>query len=148
MSCNNCARHVREAIETVSGVRNASINLEAKRAVIHWSPGARPKTDSIIKAVEQAGYQARLVDPTVASPEEDHCKHQLAAWQLNLWVGVGVTLPLMLGEWLFGLAEVPWFRWFSFAAAAVVQAIGGAPFYRGAWNQLRSGRSNMDSLVA
>ena len=42
----------------------------------------------------------------------------------------------------------PWFRWFAFALAGVVQIACGAPFYRGAWNQLKVGSSNMDTLVA
>src|SRR4051812_21688019 len=70
MSCNNCARHVREAIEGVAGVRNASVNLEAKRAVIHWSPGAPHSSDSIIQAVTHAGYQARVLDQAALSSEQ------------------------------------------------------------------------------
>jgi len=42
----------------------------------------------------------------------------------------------------------PWFQWTAFVLAGVVQVFGGAPFYRGAWNQLKAGSSNMDTLVA
>ena len=42
----------------------------------------------------------------------------------------------------------PWFQWFSFALAGVVQVFAGARFYRGAWSQLKAGSSNMDTLVA
>src|SRR2546423_3314498 len=72
----------------------------------------------------------------------------MAGWELNLWVGLLGTIPLIVGEWLLGLAVVPWFQWFSFGVASVVQVVAGAPFYRGAWNQLRRGQSNMDTLVA
>jgi Cu+-exporting ATPase len=41
-----------------------------------------------------------------------------------------------------------WYRWFSFAAAGIVQVFAGARFYRGAWGQLKAGRANMDMLVA
>ena len=54
----------------------------------------------------------------------------------------------MLGEWVFGLGMTRWFQWCSFALASVVQVFAGAPFYRGAWSQLKAGRSNMDTLVA
>ena len=63
-------------------------------------------------------------------------------------LALGGTLPIMLGEWLFQLGSVGWFRWLSFFLAAVVQAIAGARFYRGAWTQLKTGSSNMDTLVA
>ena len=104
MSCNNCVRHVREAIETVPGVSHASVNLEGKRAIVHWKQGAPQAAESIIKAVGQAGYEARMIDPSVASAEEDHGHQSLAGWQLNLWIGVLVTIPLMLGEWVFTYA--------------------------------------------
>jgi Cu+-exporting ATPase len=42
----------------------------------------------------------------------------------------------------------PWFQWLAFALAGVVQVFAGAKFYRGAWNQLKIGNSNMDTLVA
>jgi len=42
----------------------------------------------------------------------------------------------------------PWFQWLSFALAGAVQVFAGAQFYRGAWNQLKIGSSNMDTLVA
>ena len=54
----------------------------------------------------------------------------------------------MAGEWGFGLGLKPWFQWLSFALAGAVQIFAGAKFYRGAWNQLKIGSSNMDTLVA
>ena len=42
----------------------------------------------------------------------------------------------------------PWFQWLSFALAGAVQIFAGGKFYRGAWNQLKIGSSNMDTLVA
>src|ERR1019366_5698329 len=41
-----------------------------------------------------------------------------------------------------------WFQWLSFALAGAVQIFAGGKFYRGAWNQLKIGNSNMDTLVA
>src|SRR6185369_4689818 len=41
-----------------------------------------------------------------------------------------------------------WFPWLAFALAALVQIFSGAPFYRGAWRQLKTGSYNMDTLVA
>src|SRR6185436_14633546 len=72
----------------------------------------------------------------------------LAGWQLTLWVALLGTAVLMIGEWVFQLGATPWFRWLSLAVATVVQVYAGAPFYRGAWNQLKIRSSNMDTLVA
>ncbi len=142
MTCSNCARHVTEAIQGVPGVRSATVRLEAKRAAVRWHDGAAQDTSAIIRAVEEAGYKASVAYAGEA-PE-----HELNGWQLNLWIGVLGTAPLMLGEWVLGLGMARWFQWCSLALAGVVQVFAGAPFYRGAWSQLKAGRSNMDLLVA
>src|SRR6266403_703553 len=54
----------------------------------------------------------------------------------------------MAGEGLFSLGMLRCFQWRSFARAGVVQTFAGARFYRGAWRQLKTGSSNMDTLVA
>jgi Cu+-exporting ATPase len=144
MTCGNCARHVTEAIQGVPGVSSAMVALEEGKARIRWSPGEGQNLPAVIEAVEKAGYEAKAIDPQA----EDHADHKLAGWQLNLWIGLLGTAPLMLGEWAFALGMSPWFQWFSFAVASLVQIFAGAPFYRGAWNQLKIKSANMDSLVA
>src|SRR5215472_4285279 len=125
MTCGNCARHVTEAIQGVAGVRSASVNLDAQQATVRWSDTKAQNIQAVIKAVEAEGFGAKLLE----AEEHDHEGHKLAGWQLNLWVGVLGTLPLMAGEWIFGWSLQPWFRWFSFAVAAVVQVLAGARFY-------------------
>ena len=145
MTCNNCARHVTEASQSVPGVRSATISLTAKQAVVRWNSAGEKNVPALLAAITAAGYAAtenlevsRSFAKQSAAPD----------WQFNLWLGVSVTGLLMLGEWAFNLMAVPWFRWLSFALATVVQVWCGAQFYRGAWRQLRIGSSNMDTLVA
>jgi Cu+-exporting ATPase len=146
MTCGNCARHVTEALQAVSGVRSAAVNLEGKSASVRWAQTAGQNDKALVHAVEEAGYEAKVVETCAC--HHDHGEHKLAGWQLNLWIGVLGTVPLMIGEWVFGLGLTPWFQWLSFLVAAVVQVFAGAPFYRGAWRQLKVGSSNMDTLVA
>jgi P-type Cu+ transporter len=144
MTCSNCARHVTEAIRSVPGVRAATVRLEANQASVRWAAGAEPNVPAVIRAVEEAGYGASVIEASAHGPNE----HRLRGWQLNLWVGLLGTVPLMFGEWVLGLGMSPWFQWCSLALAGVVQVFAGARFYRGAWGQLKVGRSNMDTLVA
>ncbi len=144
MTCANCARHVTEAIQSVPGVRTATVRLEASQASVRWAVGAEPNAPAVIHAVEEAGYRASVADTSAHESGE----HKLAGWQFTLWVGLLGTVPLMLGEWVLGLGMTPWFQWCSLALAGVVQVLAGARFYRGAWGQLKVGRSNMDTLVA
>jgi len=55
MSCQNCARHVREALQALPGVEYAEVNLERGEAQVKGEgidPAALPA------AVEKAGYRA------------------------------------------------------------------------------------------
>jgi Cu+-exporting ATPase len=144
MTCSNCARHVTEAIQSVSGVRSATVSLENKSATARWNPGAPANIPAVIEAVKNAGYEAEEIQAAAGTA----CETKRKNWQFNLWLGIAVTAALMAGEWILGLAAVPWFRWSSFALAGVVQVFCGAQFYRGAWRQLKIGASNMDTLVA
>jgi Cu+-exporting ATPase len=144
MTCQNCVRHVTEAIRGTSGVRNASVSLENKRASVRWDLEAPKNISAVIAAIQKAGYEAKELQTGTG----EHSPSQRAGWQINLWLGLAVTAALMTGEWVFGLAMTPWFQWLAFALAGVVQIFCGAQFYRGAWRQLKVGSSNMDALVA
>jgi Cu+-exporting ATPase len=144
MTCANCARHVLEAIQGVAGVSSATVRLEANRASVRWAAGAAQNIPAVIHAVVEAGYGATVLEKQESEPSES----LRDGWRLNLWVGILGTAPLVLGEWVFSLGMARWFQWCSFALAGVVQILAGARFYRGAWGQLKAGRSNMDTLVA
>jgi Cu+-exporting ATPase len=144
MTCANCARHVTDALLGVDGVAGADVSLSESRARVRWKGGATADTAALIEAVTAAGYKAEPFTTTA----ETKSPPRFAGWHLNVVLGLAVTAPLMAGEWIFGLTDLAWFRWGSFALAAVVQIFCGARFYRGAWRQLRAGGSNMDTLVS
>ena len=142
MSCGNCARHVTEALQSVQGVASAAVSLEEGRARIQWKPNQAPDPQALAAAVQAAGFDAQ---PLTASPKP---KSRLAGWGFNLALGACCTAPLLIGEWIFGLGAERWFQWAAFLLALPVQVICGAGFYRGAWRQLKTGGSNMDTLVS
>ncbi|HUG39813.1 MAG TPA: heavy-metal-associated domain-containing protein [Longimicrobiales bacterium] len=57
MTCDHCVHSVRSALENVTGVRSARVDLEQGRAVVDYEEG---KTDprKLAGAVADAGYQA------------------------------------------------------------------------------------------
>ena len=139
MTCGNCARHVSEAIREVPGVAHAAVTLESHRATVKWD--GEPNLEGVLHALKSAGYPAEPVGEDSAS-----AAHQL--WGMNVLTGMIPTAFLMVGEWVFGWHVQPWFRWTALVLAVVVQFGPGAQFYRGAWRQLKTGSSNMDTLVA
>ena len=146
MTCQNCARHVREALQSIPGVSTASVNLEQQSATVRWAAEAKPNVDAAMRAVNEAGYEAKAIESSKLRVESR--KSPFSGWTLNLLIGVPVTVLLALGEWVFGLPMERWFQWLAFALSTVVQLICGARFYRGAWQQFKVRSSNMDTLVA
>jgi Cu+-exporting ATPase len=55
MSCQNCVKHVTEALQSVDGVGSVEVSLESASATVH-SEGAVSR-DAIRAAVEDAGYE-------------------------------------------------------------------------------------------
>ncbi|MBU6398943.1 MAG: cation-translocating P-type ATPase [Verrucomicrobia bacterium] len=147
MNCQSCVQRVQTALQAVAGVERVTLRLEAGRAMVHWKPDAAASREALVQAVKAAGYEARLLAaPSAAAPPA--AWSPLAGWRFNVVVGLAATVPLMIGDWLLGLGMTRWFQWLGFGLALPVQILGGARFYRGAWHQLRQGRSNMDALVA
>lgn len=54
MSCGNCVRHVREALEAIDGVSAVLVSLEGKNAEVEHAESV--SADSLREAVEDAGY--------------------------------------------------------------------------------------------
>lgn len=147
LTCSGCVRTATDALRAVPGVAHADVQLEGGRASVRWHPNFPADEQALIRAVEDAGYNAKVAahDDT-EEPRSDWSP--LAGWRFNVIFGGMVTVPLMLAEWVFGVGMERWYQWVAFAAVLPVQVFGGARFYRGAWNQLKIGSSNMDTLVA
>ena len=60
MHCGACVALIEESLTERSGVRSASVNLEAARAVVHFDPSA-VATDDLLATVAEAGYAATVV---------------------------------------------------------------------------------------
>jgi len=79
MNCNNCARHVTEAIQSVPGVTSAVVRLEEGRATVRWQPGAAAQLENVVRAVKEAGYEAAPVEQRSCHVEPSGSS-PVAAW--------------------------------------------------------------------
>lgn len=52
MSCMNCVRHVKEALEELSGITNIEVDLENKQAVVQGTASE----EAIRAVIDEAGY--------------------------------------------------------------------------------------------
>lgn len=147
MTCQGCVRSVRRALESVGGVKSVEVNLDAGLARVSWKGNSDVDRAKLIAAVKGAGYGAALAD-AAERPANASTRLPFIGWKFNVVVGAIATVPLMVAEWGLGLGLERWYQWVAFALVSPVQMLCGARFYRGAWNQLKVGSSNMDTLVA
>ncbi|UCH25634.1 MAG: cation transporter [Trueperaceae bacterium] len=56
MTCNHCRAAVKDALESVVGVKTATVDLEGGFAEVEGSAGA----EALIAAVQEEGYQAAV----------------------------------------------------------------------------------------
>ena len=74
MTCGSCVRHVSDALRSVPGVAQATVDLEAGRAVVSYDP-ANATSDQLLKAVTGAGYGAEVAIGEDVAPRarSQHC---------------------------------------------------------------------------
>jgi copper ion binding protein len=58
MTCQGCVQNVRGLLERQDGVSHVDVTLEPGRAVVDHE--AQVAADALVKAIEAAGYEARV----------------------------------------------------------------------------------------
>ncbi|MFI3904373.1 heavy metal translocating P-type ATPase [Ochrobactrum sp. S1502_03] len=100
MSCASCVSKVEKALNAVPGVTRASVNLATERARVELA-GQVPLGD-LIKAVENAGYEARSLEEALsdAKQETQSDKRDAEALDLkkNAIFAAVLTLPVFILE--------------------------------------------------
>ncbi|MGF1479231.1 MAG: heavy metal translocating P-type ATPase [Cyanophyceae cyanobacterium] len=159
MSCASCANNIEQAIRSVPGVSECSVNFGAEQATVQYNP-QKASLEEIQKAVDAAGYSATpLQDQEMVTGEDDEEKAARKAESRDLWRKVIVggiisailiigSLPMMTGiefplipAWLHN-------AWFQLALTAPVQFWCGYSFYTGAWKAFKRHTATMDTLIA
>ena len=152
-SCASCVSKIEAALKQVSGVTNAEMNFAERSVLVMGSSSSH----ALIKAVEQAGYNATLAntDSDEAAIEE---KEQ-ADWAYykklmrDMIIALSLGVPLMLYGLVTGEMSVNTTTerivWLIVGIMTLgVMVFSGRHFYVGAWNSFKNHAANMDTLIA
>jgi Cu+-exporting ATPase len=159
MSCASCARSIEDAISSVPGVNECSVNFGAEQATVDYDPR---KTDlqAIQEAVDAAGYSAYpLQEQNLMAGEDDEEKRYRLKESRDLQRKVTVggiistvlvigSLPMMTG---LNLPLIPtWLHnpWVQLVLTTPVQFWCGYSFYVNAWKAFKRHAATMDTLIA
>jgi Cu+-exporting ATPase len=159
MSCASCARSIEDAINSVPGVNECSVNFGAEQATVEYDPRTTD-LQAIQDAVDAAGYSAYpLQEQNLVTGENntDKIAHLREFRYLLRKVVVGgvISVVLLIGSlpMMTGLALplIPmWLHnsWLQFVLATPVLFWCGADFFKNAWKACKRHAATMDTLVA
>ena len=155
MTCAACVHHVGEAIRTVPGVADVSINLATARATVSLDgvAVAAPPLDELARAVADAGYRLDT-DATNSEADTGRSDEERDLLRRMLVAMAGGVLLLLGGfpalPWTDGLFTAGgwWYPLLLWAVATPVQLWAGWPFYVAGFAGLRRMQPNMHTLIA
>jgi Cu+-exporting ATPase len=158
MSCASCARSIEDAISSVPGVNECSVNFGAEQATVDYDPRTTD-LQAIQDAVDAAGYSAYpLQEQNLMTGEDDEKRYrQKESRDLVRKVTVGGiigtvlvigSLPMMTG---LQLPLIPmWLHnpWLQLVLTTPVQFWCGYSFYVNTWKAFKRHTATMDTLIA
>lgn len=153
VGCASCVKKIETALKALPGVEAAEMNFAQRTVSVS---GITPTAD-LIKALENAGYGAKLAeaasdDAAMAEKEkadEAYYKRLIREMFVALSLGVPLMLySLVTGEMSVNTAgeQVGWLIVGLMTLAVMVLA--GKHFYVGAWHSFKNHSANMDTLIA
>ena len=150
-TCAACVRTIENALRNTAGVNQAQMNFADRTARVSGTAD----TQSLIDAVEKAGYGASPVDDNDddgarEQQEQQHYRRLLR----HMWLGLGLGVPLMAwgllgGDMMVRPGEASQWVWLGIGLLTLaVLATAGRHFFVGAWKAFRNHNANMDTLIA
>ena len=160
MSCAACSAHVEKAVGKLDGVSSVAVNLMGGTMQVEFAAPAT--TETIIQAVEQAGYGASLPEvkgrSSASAPKTDpieaelkHMKHRLLISLCFLiplfYISMGHMLGAPLPHFLHGTENALSFALLQFLLTLPILYVNDK-YYRVGFKALFHRAPNMDSLIA
>jgi Cu+-exporting ATPase len=147
MTCAACVSHIETAIRKISGVTEVSVNLASEKAKIVYISG-HVTAIQIRKAIENAGYAP--VDFSDDDYAYSTTYKQAQSVLLKALVSITIGIFMMVIMYMENLLNInaSWKDYLFFLLAIPVQIWAAKEFYASAWNALKHGTSNMNTLIA
>jgi len=152
ITCAACIWLNERHVAQLPGVLDVQVNYATHRARIRWDD-TRIQLSDILQAIHRIGYSAHPYDPQQQQQAfERERRNQLRRIGIAGVLGMQVmvlSVALYIGDWSGMEAGFrTFFRWIGLLLTTPVLLYSGAPFFRGAWRDLRNRSVGMDVPVA
>ncbi len=147
MTCTSCSSRVERKLNKLDDV-HATVNFATESASVSYDPATTTPAD-LIDVVEGAGYGAFTLDgegETPTSTAEDAREGEASDILQRTLISAALSLPVMLLSMVPALQFQHW-QWACLMLTTLVYVIGGAPFHRATWANLKHGAATMDTLI-
>ena len=151
MHCQSCVTVLDKALNKVSGINKASVNLATEKATVIFNP-EKLDEQNIIQTITKKGFKASVITgKTNANKEAKRRKNEIKKIRNLFFFSLVFAVPafvisMVLSMWL--KIDIPYEGYILWALATPVQFIVGAQFYKGMWAALKNKSANMDTLIA
>lgn len=142
MTCGACAAKIQKELNEISGVE-AAVNYATESAMVAFD-GDSVSEATVIKAIEHAGYSARVMDD---QPFDDDLEARLRSASFRLGISVVFTIPVVLLSMVMAWQFHNW-QWWAMGLSAPVVTWGAWPFHKTAFRNAMYGSSTMDTLIS
>ena len=156
MTCASCANRIERKLNKLEGVA-AVVNYATEKAKVSHDESVT--AEDLIRAVEAAGYGAKLRTPKATTPEpadgagprggagvdteDDHVSSLRRRVLVSAALSAPVIAMAMVPAW-----QITYWQWLSLTLAAPVVVWGAFPFHKAAWANLKHATATMDTLIS
>lgn len=159
MTCSACSTHVEKAVSKLSGVDKVEVNLLSNNMVVHYQDN-QINDQEIIKAVQNAGYQASKIDEkkNEQAKSNNHIINEVRDMKLRLiistifliplfYISMGHMIGLPLPSFFMGIENALIFAFTQFLLSLPIIYVN-FKYFKNGFKTLLRGAPNMDSLIA
>jgi Cu+-exporting ATPase len=158
MNCGSCASRVDKALSGVNGVEQVSVNLASDAAEVTAN---NVSTDTLIKAIQDAGYDAHeIIDRDKEMREQrERQQREYSGLRKELTLSALLTLPVFIlamgnhmvpafSNWVHNSLGLQTSWWIQLLLTSIVLFVPGRRFYQIGIPALLKAAPDMNSLVA
>jgi len=158
MTCAACQARVQRALTKAPGVQAASVNLMTNTAAVSYDASVS-SPQALVETIRATGYGAELPSASRTAFEEQEAQdnaraEEFVALRTKAVVTFVIGAAAMIGPMLLPMpamtmsmsAPAAW--WAMLVATAFVMLWAGRDFYVRAWQALRHGSSDMNTLIS
>jgi len=150
MHCASCVSSVEEALKSVAGVSNASVNLATEKATVE-AKAAEVDVAALLQAVEDVGYGASLsaAQPSDrAEVEARELRRQIEDRTLRRDLALALALSIPVAAISMSMVRFPHVNELLLFLTLPVWAYAGRRFHSSTLRLARHFSANMDTLVS